>query len=794
MSTLTQKTINNGQTFTTGGYLGGYLGWTGSVTDSIDNYTGTYNAYFGTIGDETKFFPGSGWANATLAALGAPYYARGLSTSTGPMSNAASDAIVYRFNNPLPAGQSFLLWDAGASYNGVSGPYTFQIVAKNGSAKVSTAGWSFQIVTPNNKTPGSSLSINAATGTITVNSYVQSDYPDTVVVITPNAPITAISVTASTIAYDLWGLALPNLPSQILFEQLGPGSAAGTIVSWQMNDTNVIGGGVIGYPGPAWTWEGGADFFGTGETDILWRNQNGDRWLWRLNRNLGDPERPDQQSRRLLERHRLWRFLWFGHERHFLRGRHRRPCGVGDERGEHRRQRRDRQRRGGLDGEGVRRLQRRRPRRHPVRERERRLRDLAAQRRRHDRRRDAGRPQRQLGVQGARRLQRRRPQRPAVSGHRKRPIRNLGYQERRHFRRRLFGAPGPAYSVKAIGHYTTAGASDILFQNSLTGDYWTWDVNDKAIVGGGRIGNPGPGYAVPTLPPALRPELPAAIFFQDASGNIASWNVARSVPNGGANFGSPGAGWTFVDVGDFDGNQRPDLLFRNDNGSYATWQTDGTKITGGGSIGSPGSGWFEFGVGDFNGDGMSDIVFTDDSGNFQIWNMAGTSVLKTVNVTRPTGWSLAGIGDFNGDGTSDLLFRDSTTYTPTFAIWDISLDQYVNGGTVGSLPNYSWYFKGVGDFNGDGKSDMLFWDPGSGDYWTWDLNGSAIVGGGDIGNPGRNWNVVGIADVVGNHESAILFQDYSSGQLATWQMNDTKLVGGGVLGTPGTGWTLHNFV
>src|SRR5947209_7709181 len=131
MSKLTQTSIVNGQSFVASGFLGGLYAWKGSVTDTITSYSGDYSAYFGALSDEANLFAGTVWSNATLAALGAPYFARGLANWTSGNANAAVETIAYTFTTPLPAGQSFLLWDPGASLNGANGPYTFQIAAKN---------------------------------------------------------------------------------------------------------------------------------------------------------------------------------------------------------------------------------------------------------------------------------------------------------------------------------------------------------------------------------------------------------------------------------------------------------------------------------------------------------------------------------------------------------------------------------------------------------------------------------------------------------------------------------------
>jgi FG-GAP-like repeat len=88
---------------------------------------------------------------------------------------------------------------------------------------------------------------------------------------------------------------------------------------------------------------------------------------------------------------------------------------------------------------------------------------------------------------------------------------------------------------------------------------------------------------------------------------------------------------------------------------------------------------------------------------------------------RPVGahasdWQIAGTGDFDGSGKSDILWRDTNG---TAAIW------LMNCGTVTSSPGFgapstSWQIKATGDFNVDGKNDILWrFTDGMG----WSVNG-----------------------------------------------------------------------
>src|SRR3546814_12483955 len=60
--------------------------------------------------------------------------------------------------------------------------------------------------------------------------------------------------------------------------------------------------------------------------------------------------------------------------------------------------------------------------------------------------------------------------------------------------------------------------------------------------------------------------------------------------------------------------------------------------------------------------------------------------------------------DFNGDGKSDILWRNIRTGRNT--IWksgDRATEQ-----AMGSVANLRWKIAAIGDYNGDGKSDVLW--------------------------------------------------------------------------------------
>src|SRR3546814_7374814 len=73
-------------------------------------------------------------------------------------------------------------------------------------------------------------------------------------------------------------------------------------------------------------------------------------------------------------------------------------------------------------------------------------------------------------------------------------------------------------------------------------------------------------------------------------------------------------------------------------------------------------------------------------------------------------WQIVGVGDFNGDGKADILWRN-TRYGKN-QIWRSASSSTISAlATVGSQ---SWKVVGIGDFNGDGSTDILWRDTAAG--------------------------------------------------------------------------------
>jgi hypothetical protein len=130
--------------------------------------------------------------------------------------------------------------------------------------------------------------------------------------------------------------------------------------------------------------------------------------------------------------------------------------------------------------------------------------------------------------------------------------------------------------------------------------------------------------------------------------------------------------------------------------------------------------------------------------------------------------------DFNGDGKSDILWRDTSG---NVAIWEMNGTSVLNANAtfVGGVSTV-WSIVGTGDFNGDGKSDIL-WRDTSGNVAIWEMNGTSLLNPNAtfVGGVSTAWSIVGSGDFNGDGKSDILWRD-TSGNVAIWEMNGTSLL------------------
>ena len=220
---------------------------------------------------------------------------------------------------------------------------------------------------------------------------------------------------------------------------------------------------------------------------------------------------------------------------------------------------------------------------------------------------------------------------------------------------------------------------------------------------------------------------PMVIWLTGASGGVTTNTVmppagAGSPPNGGSLTSTKASSL------DFNGDGYGDLLWLTSAGKLALWQGNGdgtfSQISGAdASVAGYNPNYL-----DLNGDGKTDILWDQadaygrSTGQHILWIGRGDGTFAVSANAGGLNGTLAGyianVGDLNGDGIADVLWvavDSNGLSTGARVAWlgkgDFTFTVVANyGGQDGTLVGYVPI---LADFNGDGKTDVL-WDSRSG--------------------------------------------------------------------------------
>lgn len=184
-------------------------------------------------------------------------------------------------------------------------------------------------------------------------------------------------------------------------------------------------------------------------------------------------------------------------------------------------------------------------------------------------------------------------------------------------------------------------------------------------------------------------------------------------------------------------------------------------------------------VGDFNGDGYQDVaVWNPLNGEWTV-ALGNGQDLKPDASPWISGWGIGDaflplIGDYNGDGKDDILL-----YNPQNGSFKVALSNGTRFVPSLGQGNYNWlsnwaagsYWQAVaGDFNGDGKTDIAVLSRNSGSVQVALSNGSVLVPAIGPGNflwaenwaPGANWKLMA-GDFNGDGKTDLISVDCVNG-------------------------------
>jgi hypothetical protein len=286
------------------------------------------------------------------------------------------------------------------------------------------------------------------------------------------------------------------------------------------------------------------------------------------------------------------------------------------------------------------------------------------------------------------------------------------------------------------------------------------------------------------------------ILWRNDSGAFTTWGVTGNVvgnqlhPNIYGN-ATVGTDWHIAETFDFNGDGHSDILWRNvTTGAFTVWEgtDDGFTPNVYGSA-SVSTGWQIATVADFNGDGRDDLVWRNTvNGALTIWSSTGTGLTpNTFASSAPTDWQIVGSGDFNGDGKADLLWRNQTT--GKFVDWLSTGRDFVHDAYANATVDLGWHIKAIADFDGDGKADLLWRNSSSGAFTLWSANDTGGFTPNTYANAtvGSGWQIAQTGDFNDDGKADILWRNTGTGAFTIWQSNghgfDENVVANDSVGT-----------
>ncbi|MBF0538010.1 MAG: VCBS repeat-containing protein [Nitrospirae bacterium] len=323
---------------------------------------------------------------------------------------------------------------------------------------------------------------------------------------------------------------------------------------------------------------------------------------------------------------------------------------------------------------------------------------------------------------------------------------------------------------KATKDFNGDGKSDILWQNSSTGDVAVWLMDGTAKTSTAFAAKAVPNNWKIRASADFNNDGKSDVLWQDTTtGDVLVWLMNGTSPQSAEYvYRGLSSEWQIQATGDFDGDCNSDILWQNSKtGDVIVWLMAGDKIKETGVITSAMSAdWQVKGVGDLNGDGKADILWRNSkTGDIYGWIMDGKSIVAGssgyIIKGVPPQYQVQSVADYDGDGKGDIQLYDVNTGKIyiwlmdgiTITGWDsvraalaIRAKSKAGSSLSGPMTEHgssvdTWTMTTTGDYNGDGMNDML-WQNSNGDVYMWFMDGTTINSGGyvDQGIPSQ-WSI-----------------------------------------------------
>jgi hypothetical protein len=303
----------------------------------------------------------------------------------------------------------------------------------------------------------------------------------------------------------------------------------------------------------------------------------------------------------------------------------------------------------------------------------------------------------------------------------------------------VLGPEEAGWRVPPSGDFNADGVQDVLWREHDTNQIAVTLMNGTSILEQGPLlpGPAGDGWIVVNGAGDFNADGMADVLWYDVPKNrMAVWLFRGTQPfeRGPEIPGPDGDGWTCQPAVDFNLDGMADVLWYDPASNLTSvWLMRGTQPFEKGPTfeGPAGGGWLAAFAADFDKDGLADIFWYNPAKRLMtVWLMNGTTVrepgpLLPVPVRGP-GWILAAASDFNRNRTADELWFNTRTHKVSATLmWGTGILE--KGPEIPGMTGAGWEVGDAVDANGDGVSDILWFNPNPLRMCVWLMNGPTPV-------------------------------------------------------------------
>lgn len=145
-------------------------------------------------------------------------------------------------------------------------------------------------------------------------------------------------------------------------------------------------------------------------------------------------------------------------------------------------------------------------------------------------------------------------------------------------------------------------------------------------------------------------------------------------------------------------------------------------------------------------------------------------------------------GDWDADGKPDLLWRNHDNGANY--LWYMDGPALTGGASIPMVGNTDWTVGATADFDIDGKPDILWRNTATGANYLWYMDGPAMDGGEAVAPAGTAWALAGAADFDLDDRPDLLWRNMSNGRNFIWYMDGALPVSSEAIPTADPAWSV----